>query len=96
MKQQICQLLTVLGAILLTSNCESPSSACCPAPPPGKPVVNADQTVVILWDPVSKIEHFVRRATFKSDADDFGFLVPTRPCLNSVNRAMLLFRIWPS
>src|SRR5689334_17964342 len=58
--------------------------ACCPAPPAGKPVVNADQTVILLWDRASKTEHFIRRASFKSEADDFGFLVPspTRPDLN--------------
>lgn len=54
-----------------------PARACCPAPPSGKPVVNADQTVVLVWDAKNKTEHFIRRATFKSDADDFGFLVPS-------------------
>jgi hypothetical protein len=54
-----------------------PLPACCPAPPSGKPVVNADQTVIILWDAASKTQHFIRRASFKSEADDFGFLVPT-------------------
>ena len=49
--------------------------ACCPAPPSGKPVVNADQTVIILWDAARKTEHFIRKASFKSDADNFGFLV---------------------
>lgn len=58
--------------------------ACCPAPPSGKPVVNADQTVILLWDPATKTEHLIRRASFQSDADDFGFLVPTptQPELN--------------
>jgi hypothetical protein len=51
--------------------------ACCPVPPRGKAVVNADQTVVIVWDAASKTQHFIRQASFKSDADDFGFLVPT-------------------
>lgn len=55
----------------------SPVFACCPAPPSGKPVVNADQTVIIIWDAAKKIQHFIRRASFKSEADDFGFLVPT-------------------
>jgi hypothetical protein len=55
----------------------SPAPACCPAPPSGKPVVNADQTVVILWDAASKTQHFIRQASFKSDAADFGFLVPS-------------------
>jgi hypothetical protein len=51
--------------------------ACCPAPPSGKPVVNADQTVIIIWDAANKVQHFIRKASFKSAADDFGFLVPT-------------------
>jgi hypothetical protein len=54
-----------------------PALACCPAPPSGKPVVNADQTVIILWDTARKTQHFIRKASFKSEADDFGFLVPT-------------------
>jgi hypothetical protein len=54
-----------------------PAHACCPAPPNGKPVVNADQTVILLWDPVTKTEHFIRKASFRAEADDFGFIVPT-------------------
>src|SRR3954451_5545871 len=62
----------------------APAPACCPAPPPGKPVVNADQTVIILWDAATKTQHFIRKASFESDADTFGFLVPTpsQPELN--------------
>jgi len=51
--------------------------ACAPAWPSGKPVVNADQTVILIWDQDTKTQHFIRKASFKSDADDFGFLVPT-------------------
>jgi hypothetical protein len=39
--------------------------------------VNADQTVIIVWDAATKTEHFIRRASFKSLADDFGFIIPT-------------------
>jgi hypothetical protein len=62
----------------------APAPACCPAPPSGKPVVNADQTVILLWDAAAKTQHFIRQASFKSEADDFGFLVPTptQPELN--------------
>jgi hypothetical protein len=67
-------LVTLVIAVLISS---TPSHACCPAPPPGKPVVNADQAVILLWDGEKKTEHFIRRATFKSAADDFGFLIPT-------------------
>jgi hypothetical protein len=55
----------------------SPAQACCPAPPSGKHVVNADQTVIIIWDADTKTQHFIRQASFKSQADDFGFLVPS-------------------
>src|ERR1700722_20943413 len=64
-----------LGAASLLS-C-SALLACCPAPPSGKPVVNADQTVILIWDEAAKTQHFIRQASFKSDGDDFGFLVPT-------------------
>lgn len=53
------------------------ASACCPAPPEGKPVVNADQTVIIVWDSATKTQHFIRQASFKGASDDFGFLIPT-------------------
>src|SRR3954471_17458575 len=54
-----------------------PVRACCPAGPPGQSVVNADQTVVMIWDAATRTQHFIRRASFKSTADDFGFLVPS-------------------
>jgi hypothetical protein len=53
------------------------ATACCPAPPEGKPVVNADQTVLIVWDSATKTQHFIRQASFKGASDDFGFLIPT-------------------
>jgi len=66
------------GALVASVALAAPRSrACCPAPPGGKPVLNADQTVVLVWDPATKTEHFVRRATWASAAPDFGFLVPT-------------------
>src|SRR5215813_12991995 len=65
------------GAFLLAYLVSHPAQACCPAPPRGKPVVNADQTVILIWDPATKTEHFIRQATFKSQADDFGFLIPS-------------------
>ncbi|MGE0605963.1 MAG: DUF2330 domain-containing protein [Pirellulales bacterium] len=55
----------------------SHSPACCPAPPSGRAVVNADQTVAILWDAARQTQHFIRQASFKSEVDDFGFLVPS-------------------
>src|SRR5581483_8027308 len=75
MTPRIGCLLALAGAGLLSLH--EAARACCPAPPSGKPVVNADQTVIILWDAAAKKEHFIRQASFKSDADDFGFLIPS-------------------
>jgi hypothetical protein len=33
--------------------------------------------VIIVWDAARQTEHFIRKASFKGDAADFGFLVPT-------------------
>ncbi len=69
--------LSLTGAFLSGLLLSLPTHACCPAPPSGKPVVNADQTVIMIWDAATKTQHFIRKASFKSDADDFGFLVPS-------------------
>ncbi len=53
------------------------ASACCPAPPPGSIVQIADQEILIVWDPATKMEHFIRRASFSTKVASFGFLVPT-------------------
>lgn len=58
-------------------------SACCAVAPGGAHVVNADQTVILLWDEQARMEHFIRKADFRTDAADVGFLVPSpsRPTL---------------
>jgi hypothetical protein len=68
---------TVVVALLVALHWASPTLACCPVSKSGKFVVNADQTVLIIWDAATKTQHFIRKASFKSDADDFGFLVPS-------------------
>src|SRR6516165_5381036 len=70
-------LLVPFAAVCFVPVHSSSLPACCPAPPSGKPVVNADQTVILVWDAANKTQHFIRQASFKSEADDFGFLVPT-------------------
>jgi Uncharacterized protein conserved in bacteria (DUF2330) len=77
-------LALLLAALLAASLASPPVPACAPAFPSGKPVVNADQTVIIIWDAATKTQHFIRRASFQGEADDFGFLVPTpsRPTLD--------------
>jgi len=51
--------------------------ACCAVSRSGASVVNADQTVLMIWNPETKLQHFIRQASFKSDANDVGFLVPS-------------------
>jgi hypothetical protein len=68
-------ILVTAGLIAYGASNRAP--ACCPAPGNGQSVVNADQTVVIIWDANAKMQHFIRRASFKTDAADFGFLVPS-------------------
>lgn len=76
MASRFAAALSILSIafILPASN---PAESCCAVSRIGQPVVNADQSVIILWDAETKTQHFIRRATFKSDADDFGFLVPS-------------------
>jgi hypothetical protein len=69
-------MLLTLGLLVLPAT-KRHLSACCPAPPADRAVVNASQTVVLIWDAATQTEHFIRQASFESDADDFGFLIPT-------------------
>ncbi len=94
-------ILALAGLFQFQALSGTPAPACCVAPPrlPGDqdgvlPVVNADQTVIIIWDAAQKIQHFIRKASFKSEAEDFGFLIPTpsRPELDeSGNEAFPFF-----
>ncbi len=66
--------LPLLAACFTTS---AIAPACCPAPMRGRHVVNADQTVILIWNPDTQTQHFIRQASFKSDAKDVGFIVPS-------------------
>lgn len=66
---------------------------CCAVSRADRPVVNADQTVIMLWDKDLQTQHFIRKADFKTEASDIGFLVPSpsRPQLSeSGNTAFAL------
>jgi hypothetical protein len=69
------RLLSFLLVFLLIS--QQPAGPCAPAPPLGARVTILEESAFIVWDSEKQIEHFIRRATFQSDAADFGFLVPT-------------------
>jgi Uncharacterized protein conserved in bacteria (DUF2330) len=77
MKRRISAIPAFAGIVLLLSIQSRSIEACCPAPRSGEPVVNADQSIVIIWDAANQMQHFIRRASFKSEGEDFGFLVPS-------------------
>ncbi len=56
-----------------------PADGCATARPKGvlTPVEIASESAILLWDEATKTQHFIRRASFQTDAPDFGFLVPT-------------------
>ena len=62
--------------------------ACCTAFPagPDTTVRIADQEIIVAWNPDTRVEHFVRQASFQAPAPGFGFLVPT-PTRPEVARA---------
>ncbi|HZT80525.1 MAG TPA: DUF2330 domain-containing protein [Gemmataceae bacterium] len=64
--------LLLLAALLL-----GPATACAPVPPRGGRVDIAEESAILLWEPTTRTQHFIRRATFRTEATDFGFLVPT-------------------
>jgi hypothetical protein len=65
---------------------QTDAEACAPAPRVGDFIQIADETAIIAWDAEKHVEHFVRRASFRTQGKDFGFLVPTpsRPELAEV------------
>lgn len=63
----------VLAALL----CSRELVACAPAPHAGERIAIVEESAVIIWEPSTKTQHFIRRATFQGEAKDFGFLVPT-------------------
>jgi hypothetical protein len=90
-------LVGVTGILSIVGLWSPSAPACCAVGPAGRAVINADQSVIIIWDAATKTQHFIRKATFASEADNFGFLVPTpsQPALaESGNEAFpLLARI---
>jgi hypothetical protein len=89
MPRRLSIVLSLAGLFLAPLLVATHAPACCPLCPRGKPVLNADQTVIVLWDAATKTQHFIRQASFQSAADDFAFLVPTptRPELDESGNA---------
>src|SRR5215510_1917014 len=77
----------IVALLLSASVTPQLGRACAPVPRPGQYVRIAEESAIIVWDEETRTQHFIRRATFNTDAPDFGFLVPTpaEPALAEVN-----------
>ena len=69
--------LSVAAAVAALAQSAGEAAACATAPPEGQEVQIAAEEAIILWDPATRTEHFIRRAQFRATARSFGFLVPT-------------------
>ncbi len=66
---------TLIAGLFMFSPAIPIARACCPVS--RLPVINADQTVIILWNPATQMEHFIRQASFKSEDKNLGFIIPS-------------------
>ena len=66
-----------ISLVLVLAVGGSTAFPCAAVPPVGHRAGVLGEQALIVWDPARRMEHFVRRASFDSDAPDFGFLVPT-------------------
>ncbi|QTN30871.1 DUF2330 domain-containing protein [Akkermansiaceae bacterium] len=69
---------------MLLASSPMPGQGCCAVAGMLNHVLNADQTVIMVWDKKRQTQHFIRKADFRTDADEIGFLVPSpsRPQLD--------------
>jgi hypothetical protein len=70
-------VILLIARVVLLGWSASDLPGCAPAPPRGMWARIEDENALIVWQPETQTEHFIRRATFNSTANDFGFLVPT-------------------
>lgn len=89
MRNQLSALFVIFFAWLLLGSSPEPTISCAALPPRGFEVDVAEESAIIFWDAAQRIQHFIRRATFKTEAKDFGFLVPTptAPTLSEAENA---------
>jgi hypothetical protein len=80
----LVSLAALLAAVLTTG---PPAGACAPAPKFRETVRILQESAIIIWNPATHTEHFIRRASFDATGSDFGFLVPTpfQPSLAEVD-----------
>jgi hypothetical protein len=73
----LCRLGFVLAILVESGVWTAYAHACAAAHPRNQPVEIASESAIIIWDAATKTQHFIRRASFTTEAKDFGFLVPT-------------------
>ncbi len=71
----------------LMARLEAPALACASVMGNGEHVSVVDESALIVWNASAHQMDFIRRATFKASAANFGFLVPTptQPKLSAVD-----------
>ncbi|MES1227357.1 MAG: DUF2330 domain-containing protein [Armatimonadota bacterium] len=74
-------LANMRGRMLLAAGllvCLAPlAESCCGVSAEGRPVAFGSQSNIIVWNPATGTEHFIRKASFASKASDFAFIAPT-------------------
>lgn len=89
MARKLRSSLVLAATLVIAASLAPPreARACAPAPRAGEHVRVASETAVIIWDETAGKQHFIRRASFRGTARDFGFLVPTpsRPELAEID-----------
>lgn len=66
---------TLLVSSALATSAAAP--ACCGVAMNPFSVIFGEQQNIIIWEPETKTEHFIRRASFESKNKEFGFIAPT-------------------
>lgn len=72
--------LVALAGVVTAVPTPPVARGCAVAPPPGGRIDVSSETALIVYDPETKTEHFLRTAAFNTalaGSADFGFLVPT-------------------
>ena len=73
--RSVLLLLAMSGLVMLSRPRDT--SGCAAVPPQGSRVGVNSEEEIILYDAALHTEHFIRRADFRTEVKDFGFLVPT-------------------
>ena len=83
-------LVLALALGLLVGGSPPRADACARVYRAAEPVVLEGEEALIVWDPETRTEHFIRSGLFSGATADFGFLVPTpsRPELGEVPGAI--------